>query len=48
MGLHWKEGGGELLKTAQRHKLPVIRQRTTRDVMYNMIKITNMHATCYK
>ena len=32
---------GECMKALKRYKLPVIRQISTRDVMYNMINIIN-------
>ena len=41
----WARGEGGLDKGGQRHKFPVIRQISTRDVMY-MINIINI-AVCY-
>ena len=34
------------MKVVKRYKLPVIRQISTRDVMYNIMNITNA-AVCY-
>ena len=39
-------GLGKWMKAVKRYKLPVIRQISSRDVMYNMINIINT-AVCY-
>ena len=39
-------GNGKLDEDSQKYKLPVIREMSTRDVMYNMINIINT-AVCY-
>ena len=39
-------GGGDWVKVVKRYKLPIIRQISIRDVMYNMINIINT-AVCY-
>ena len=37
----------ELDEGSQRHKLAVIRQINTKDIMYNMINITLLYIICY-
>ena len=41
-----KQGKGKSAEGRERHKLPVIRQMSTRDVMHDMINTTNT-AICY-
>ena len=39
-------GRGSLMRVVKRHKLPVTRYISTRDVMYNMINIMNTAVCC--
>ena len=36
------EGRGESKKEVKRYKLPIIRYRSTRDIMYNRMTIVNV------